>query len=714
MFEQPDSEVGETGVEQPGIDVHPAAMVEREKPKPDPARAALVKQWLDDIKADEKHWEPQFKRMKKNAAFARGEQWARSEGIKLDEDDRYVANITLRHINQRVAAIYAKNPRVQAERRPKLFYVAWDGTPEMMMAAVNTINPAPIQPGQMPPQTLDPQTAMQVIRDYEDGRSKRTLYNRLGKTLEHVAQYSLDEPIPKFKTQAKQLVRRVATCGVGYLKLGFQRYMQPSPDIDAKIKDSSDRLAHLESLMMGVAEGEYGPDSRQAAELKLNLAALQKQKELLLREGLVFGFPKSWNIIPDRGTVQLKGFVGSRWIAEKFIFTPEQVERIYKVDVKESFTAYTPEKKEATGAAQSKFCCVYEVYDLVGQVKFTLCDGWPDFIAEPDEPDVFLEQFHPYYTLSFNDVEDEDCIFPPSDVDLIRPMQVERNRAREGLRVHRQANRPAYMSGKDVFEEDTKVKFATHADHELIEHNRGPDVDMSKLIQPKPTIPIDEALYSTQHLDQDALLVTGSQSATLGPTSGATATEVGVAETNRGTDLSSNTDDLDEFLSDVMRGAGQILLLNMSEQTVKKIAGEGAVWPTMSRQEVAEELCLQIKAGSSGRPNRQAKLMAIEKTGPLLMQVPGFKAKKMAELLLEQVDETLEVEDFYEDGQPSIVSMNNAKEATQGYSPTPAAQGPQGGNNAPAPAESAGKTQNLNPGIGAGPGQGAAPPGLPG
>ena len=689
---------------------HPDAVVSREVPKPDAGTAALVKRWLDDIAADKKHWDAQFKRMKKNASFARGKQWDNAK----DDDDRYVANITLRHIDQRVAATYAKNPKVQAERRPKMFYAVWDGTPEMMMAAVNTMNPAPPMPGQMPAPTLDPATAQAVMNDYADGRAKRTLYNRLGRTLELVAQYSLEEPIPKFKDQAKQLVRRVATCGVGYLKLGYQRHMEQSPDLDAKIKDSADRLAHLEQLAMSVMDGQYGEDSAQAAELKLNMAALKQEKELLLREGVVFGFPKSWNIIPDAGVVQLKGFVGARRITEQFIFSPEQVERIYKKDVKESYTTYTPENAKVDGQASQKLCCVYEVYDLVGQVKFTLCEGYPGYLAEPSPPDIYLEQFHPYYPLAFHGVEDEDNPFPPSDVDLIRPMQLDRNRAREGLRVHRQANRPAYMSAKDTFEEETKVKLGTHADHELIEHQLGKDADMSKLIQAKPTIPIEEALYSTEHLDHDALLVTGSQSATLGPTSGATATEVGVAETNRGTDLSSNTDDLDEFLTDVMRGVGQVLLLNMSEATVKKIAGPGATWVQLNREEVAEELCLQIKAGSSGRPNKQARLTAIEKTLPFIMQTPGFKPRKVAELLLSQIDETLEAEDFYEDGAPSIVSMNAAKEAAQGYSPTPNAQGAQGGMNQEKPGESAAKTQNLNPGIGASPGQGGAPPGLTG
>src|SRR3990167_201446 len=503
--------------------LHPEAMVQRGKPEEtDPGRTALVKQWCDDTAAAEKHWEQIFKRMRKNASFARGKQWDNQKS----DDDRYRANITLRHINQRVASIYAKNPRVQVERRPKMFYKIGDGTPEMMMAAANTLQPQLPMPGQPPAPTLDPQTAAQVLQDYQDGRAKRTLYNRLARTLELVAQYSLDEPIPKFKTQAKQLVRRTETCWVGYLKLGYQTYMEQSPDLDAKIKDASDRLAHLETLMMGVQDGEIEPDSAKAAELRLNLAALQKQQSLMLREGAVFGFPKAWNIIPDPDTVQLKGFVGSRWLAEKFVFTCEQVERIYKKDVKDAYTAYTAKKSRRDGKPDQKLRCVYEVYDLVGQLKFTVCMGYPEFLSEPGEPDIELEQFHPYFVLSFNDVEsddeeesDEDGIFPPSAVDLIRPMQVERNRAREGLRVHRQANRPAYMAPKDAFSEATKGKLGTHADHELIEHELGKDAVMEKMIQAKPTVPIDEALYSTDHLDHDALLVTGNQSANLGPTS---------------------------------------------------------------------------------------------------------------------------------------------------------------------------------------------------
>jgi hypothetical protein len=713
----------------------PPVDIARDAPEPDKGRAELVKDWCDRIEEAKKFWcEKSFDGMRQRAAFVRGKQWRAGESGNFEAGgDRYTANITLRHINQRVASIYAKNPKVVARPRPKMHYLAWDGTEEMLLAAATTHQileqqqamqqagagmgmpgAAPAAPGMpgapmampMPAPTMDAQTAEQVLKDYQDGRAMRSLYTKMGRSLELVAQYALDEPIPKFKTQAKQLVRRVLTCGVGYVKLGYQRVKKATPDIDAKIKDVTARLSHIEQLMAGVTDGTYEAESKEAAELQLNLEALRKQQEIILREGVVFGFPKAWAIIPDPGVTQIKGFVGARWLAEEFLFTPEQVQEIYKIDVGKKYTAHTPRGTRGDRRRKNNdVCAVYEVYDLIGQVKFTVCLGYPDFLEAPTQPDVELEQFHPYYALTFNDVEDDEeaSPMPPGDAELLEPMQVEYNRSREGMRVHRIANRPGYISPKGLFGENTKMALASHADHEIMEHDMPRDTDVSKALQPKPTIPIEQTMYDTEHLYVDIQRVGGRQSANLGGTSNATATEVGVAEQSRSEGDQSNVDDLDEFLTDVMRGVGQILLLNMDEQTVKKIAGPGAVWPALNRQKVVEELCLEIKAGSSGRPNRQGRMMAIEKTTPYILQTPGFKPRKVAELLLAEIDETLEIEEFYDEGAPSIVAMNGARKAVEGQSPTPDAQGAEGAANAPKPQQSPAATQNLNPAPGAAP-----------
>jgi hypothetical protein len=681
----------------------PGKVIDRDPPDVPLERADLVKDWLQRIEEAQTHWKDIFAEMRDSSKFSAGRQWP---GQKKKED-RYVANITLRHINQRVSSIYAKNPRVRAERMEKIWYQTWDGTKEMldqanMAVAVaqgepNTV--AAISQGLMPAPTMDPAMAQQVVAEAASIAQQKQLNTKIGRTLELVAQYSLDAPQPRFKIQAKQLVRRVLTCKTGYIKLGYQRIMEPTPDVDAKIKDATDRILHLESLAADLADDVITAQSKEAEELKLNLAALQAQPEIVLQEGVMFGFPKAWSIIVDPNCTQLKGFVGAEWIAELYIFNKRQVQKIYGIDVGTQFSAYKLDGRVETKAKResSSYCSVYEVYDLVGQISFTVIAGYPDFAKAPGEPDVFLEQFHPYFSLSFNDTEDCDSIFPPSDVELIKPMALEYNRAREGLREHRYANRPATVAAKGVLEESVKEDFASHPFNALIETNLSKSDDINKVLVPKPTVPIDPNAYDTEHVFMDTQRVVGGQSADFGGTSSASATEVSVADASRVSTLQSNIDDLDEFLTDVMRAMGQILFLEMAKGKALEIAGPGGAWPEMDRIAVAKELILSVKAGSSGRPNKAARLAAIEKLAPYLMQMPDIDPGKIASFMLQELDENIDIDDFKKEGQPSIVAMNAMSGPNQAPQAGGPGQAPAGAMNAPAPGQSGAQSQNMNP-----------------
>ena len=64
--------------------------------------------------------------MRKNQRFVRGYQWPQ-EKDPFDVEAPYVANLTKREINQRVASIYAKNPTFVAKLRNRLWYEIWSG-----------------------------------------------------------------------------------------------------------------------------------------------------------------------------------------------------------------------------------------------------------------------------------------------------------------------------------------------------------------------------------------------------------------------------------------------------------------------------------------------------------------------------------------------------------------------------------------------------------
>ena len=127
--------------------------VVRERPIPDPARAALVGQWQSRVLKAKKHWEPTFRLMKWGQKFVKGIQWL-GQG---ENDDRYVANIVQRHVNQRTAALYAKNPRFFYKRRRTLDFAVWDGTQQSLQEAMQALQVAAAAS-----QAGDPTVAMQA------------------------------------------------------------------------------------------------------------------------------------------------------------------------------------------------------------------------------------------------------------------------------------------------------------------------------------------------------------------------------------------------------------------------------------------------------------------------------------------------------------------------------------------------------------------------
>jgi len=184
---------------------------------------------------------------------------------------------------------------------------------------------------------------------------------------------------------------------------------------------------------------------------------------------------------------------------------------------------------------------------------------------------------------------------------------------------------------------------------------------VNDVIQPVQQIGIDPNLYEVRTIFDDVQLVVGSQEANFGGVSKATATETSIAESSRMSSLGANIDDLDSFMSEVARAAGQIMLYEMSGEEVKKIVGQGATWPEMTREEIMEEVFLEIEAGSTGKPNRAAELQNIERIMPFLLQIPGIDPSWLAKELLKRLDDKLDITQAIVEKIPSIVAMNQSQ-----------------------------------------------------
>lgn len=633
------------------------------------ARKALVSEWQDKVLKAKTHWEDSHKRMKEDMNFLMGEQWPHGNG------DRYVANLVQRHVQQRVASLYAKNPKAVAKRRKTLDFTLWDESPGSLEMARVVSEQAINQTG-MP----DPRSAA-LLEDVMQGFERRKNIDKIAKTLEIVFHQTVEEQA--FKTQMKQLVRRVCATGVGFLKVGFQRTMGRRPEDAEKITDVTEQIKMLERLIADRRDDKFDDESARMEQLKLLLNEMVNKPDAIVDEGLVFDFPQSPTIIIDTRCRQLKGFIGAEWVAQEFVLSVDEVKEIYGVDLGKSYVPQSVVRDGKPEKSSEPMARIWEIYCKRDGMKYVVADGYTDFLTAPACPEIKLKRFWPFFVLTFNEVENENEIYPPSDVRLLTPVQREYNLARQRLREHRNANKPLYVTPQGALTEEDIKKLSDRQANEVIQLQAiQPGQSVEQVLQPVKAIPIDPALYDTSFLIDDMFRIVGTQEANLGGTGSSTATEVSVAESSRMSSLGSNVDDLDEFLTEVSRASGAVLLAMMNPETASKIAGPGAVWPTLSAQEIADNLLLEIEAGSSGRPNRAAEIAAFERLAPTLLQIPGIDPVWFAKQAIKRLDDGMDITDAINAAMPSIIAQNAQKQVGTGNPASdPNAQGPQGAGN---------------------------------
>lgn len=752
-----------------------AKLIDRDKPDPPQQRKALVNAWAAEIRHARKYWKPSFERMKEDQDFCLGRQWSKSS-----KDKRYVANITLRAINQRVSSLYARNPKAIARRREMILNTVWDGT-EGQLTAIQQAGmmamqqaqqgipvpgmggppppgigagppgmgaPSPgmppgspgMPPGPPPPAPPPPPgmaapggappmpnaapnpmaQGMAIIQDASLVKQQTDQLDKISKTLELLYAYNISQQLHPFKQLLKLTVRRSLTVGIAYVKLGFERVMEKRPDVVAKLSDISERLGTLERLAADIADDESDEDSAEAEQLRLLVQDLQQQSEFVVREGLTFDYPSSFSIIPDTKCVHLRGFLGCDWVAEEYILSVNEVKEIYGIDVGKSYTSYrrpdggmdvtaraslsqlsSKDKEKGTGD-DKQCCCVWEIYNRKDGLVYLVCDGYTDFLVEPSAPETPLERFWPWFALTFNEVDHEDEVFPPSDVRLMRDMQLDYNRSRQGMREHRKAARPKTIVSAGALDEEDIEKLASHPDNAILELNGlQPGQKVQDLLQGFTGPEINPAMYDVSPYFDDVLKTIGVQEANLGGTNDSTATQSQIGEASRTTTNDSNVDDLDDLLTHLAKYGGQLLFANVDQQTVQNIVGPGAVWPKMNPQQISTEIWLEIEAGSSGIPNQAMAVANAQKIYPLVMQIPNIDPEFIARDLLHRLDDKLDLTKAFKSPLPSIIAMNQMAHGAPGgppgaggpsmapppppgsTPPHPGMQGPQGANNAP-------------------------------
>jgi hypothetical protein len=108
-----------------------------------------------------------------------------------------------------------------------------------------------------------------------------------------------------------------------------------------------------------------------------------------------------------------------------------------------------------------------------------------------------------------------------------------------------------------------------------------------------------------------------------------------------------------------------------------------------TKEEIAQELFLEVEAGSSGKKNQAHEVQVRQQMYPFLLQTPNLDPDKFARDMLSVLDDRIQYEDWQKPGTPSIVAMNGMAQAEANAAgkadaaADPNAQGPKGASNAP-------------------------------
>lgn len=627
------------------------------------SKRAQVKRWQGKIKSAKSKWQPEFDRMKENMDFVAGLQWQDQKKIRTD---KYVVNMTLRTINQRVATLYARDPKVSAKKRKRLDFQIWSGDMAEIEQAVMQAT-LMVQSGMPLPPQLNA-----LLTDFQNGRQRQKLVARIAETLQNVCEYQHSIQEPEFKLQMKHLVRRICVCGVGYIRPIFCR------DYENELTQSETRLNLVDRAKMAARLLEKFQDGK----LQDTEADAQKLRELVasfdvaptepeavsVKEHIILDFPQATSIIPDPNCRILRGYVGCRWIVEEFKFPVEFVNSFFEKDIKPGadIKEYGPDAQliESIQSSGNKDeeknkVCLWQVYDLDTKGTFIIADGHKDYIMEPEVTSPSTKGFWQIVPVVFNDVEvTEGCDatpFPPSDVDLIRAPQMEFNRIRNAVKRHRVANRPRAMYPEGTLKEEDLDAISASDDQEMIPlRGIAPGSDPSKVLTPLLLTPIQPELYETGGIQEDVMLATGSQEANIGPAQpNVTATVGSIAEQSRISVSSSDVDGLDDAFSKVVQIEGEMILKEFSPETVKHIAGIGAVFPDQNREDFLNEIELEVVAASSGRPNKAVDISNWERVVPLILQAATLppQAQPTIQAVIKQTitvtDANLDAADFF-------------------------------------------------------------------
>ena len=463
----------------------------------------------------------------------------------------------------------------------------------------------------------------------------------------------------ELKRRMKRAIGSCYTTSIAWLKLVWQENKRTDPLVMNQINDTQDELMRLQALREELDDPAQCQDTDlQLAKLQATLDGLRIQSEVVVSRGLVLDHVWSEDIILlDDSIREITDYKRSRAMAHRVWMTRQAYRERFGYKASSKAKVYT-EVSSADGAnrapnqnagPEAGLLAVWEVWDHDTNTIYHVCEGEKGFCDKPTQPDWTGERWYPFFLLAWNEVD--GSFYPISDVELTEPLVREYNETRDDFVQDRRDARPftVVRKGGSLTDADvTRVRNRQGNDIILVEGVGGQPIGND--LQAVQLGRIDPQVYATQPSRADMEMIIGGGDAARGSVLEAkTATEAEILSQGLRGRSAERQDITEDMLTELGTCALQICLRKMTEDEVRQVAGPDSSWPMMtSPEEVFRQIALEVRGGSTGKPDRLqdqdrwTKLLpVIEKT---MQQVSELRAKGQDELsaaLIELLRETL-------------------------------------------------------------------------
>ena len=437
------------------------------------------------------------------------------------------------------------------------------------------------------------------------------------KTLRIVVQRLLWDA--KLKGRVRRAIRSVMTTGIGVLKVSMQLDSERDPEIERRINSLTDNLKRLDFLMRDQVDGYANPDMLDAerAEIESQIEALQSQVEVMVARGLVVDVLSTDNVQIDHELPELADYEYANWIAMRRWYTPEAAMEQFGLSRDQIGAATTYSSQSDDGNSKStptttfgqrpettSWLACWEIWDKRSTTVYTMIEGIKQWVRAPFPPTPSGRRFYPFFVLAFH--YQDSRRWPLVPVKMWHKLQDEYARARSSYALHRQRAKPARIGDKSVFTPEDARKVSNPELNELVLVDR---IDKSRPLQDAVAVMeyprVDPSLYETSAVRADLEQVSGlsdaGRSAVVQPK---TATEASILANGTVSRSGMKQDDVEDMIEDMACYVAELALQCMTLEDVRQFAGNGAVWPKLTTEQIHTLVDINVRAGTSGSPNQ--------------------------------------------------------------------------------------------------------------